>query len=205
MERFERLTAVAAPLVLDNLDTDQIFPARFSSKDRNDGRFGSYLLHDHRFDESGCERAGFILNDQRLAGSRIFVAAENYACGSGRAGAIFAHVDFGIRAILAESFAEIFFGNATTLGLPCVTAARTDLNIIRERVSAHPKQEMRIDLVLQTATFGDEVFPVSLRASARDALINGRWDAIGELLEAGDLVARKASTLPYFQAQSVVV
>jgi len=187
----------------DDIDTDRIIPARYMKCITFDG-LGDYLFYDVRFNEKGLPTS-HPLNDALYKDATILIGGRNFGCGSSREHAPQAVFRYGFRAIIAESFAEIFFGNATTLGIPCVTATRSNLNSVRERVAAHPKQEMRIDLVLQTATFGDEVFPVSLRASARDALINGRWDAIGELLEAGDLVARKASTLPYFQAQSVVV
>jgi len=89
MERFDTLTAVAAPIVLDNVDTDQIFPSRFTVKDRNLEKFGDFFLHDHRFDEMGSEENGFVLNDPRLRDAQIIVASSNYACGSGRAGAVF--------------------------------------------------------------------------------------------------------------------
>lgn len=99
MARLEILTAIAAPIAMDKIDTDQVLPGRFQSKRREDGGFGTYFLHDLRFDESGQEKPGFILNDKRLSNVQIIVAAENYACGSGRVGAFYAHIDYGIRAL----------------------------------------------------------------------------------------------------------
>src|SRR3954454_22381581 len=108
MAKFEELKAIAIPLGFDNIDTDQIFPSRFSSKNRADGMFGEYLLHDHRFDDNGVKKRDFIFNDERLQGAQILVAAGNYACGSARPGAVFAHIDYGFRALIAESFGPVF-------------------------------------------------------------------------------------------------
>jgi 3-isopropylmalate/(R)-2-methylmalate dehydratase small subunit len=182
----------------DDIDTDRIIPARYMKCVTFDG-LGQYLFYDVRFDETGRPKA-HPLNDPKYKDATILIGGRNFGCGSSREHAPQAVYKYGFRAIIAESFAEIFFGNATTLGIPCVTATRSDLNAMREKVAAHPELEMKIDLTLQTATLGEEIYPISIRASARDALIHGRWDAIGELLDAADLVAQKASTLAYFQA-----
>jgi 3-isopropylmalate/(R)-2-methylmalate dehydratase small subunit len=186
----------------DDIDTDRIIPARYMKCVTFDG-LGEYLFYDVRFDEAGRPKA-HPLNDPRYKNATILIGGRNFGCGSSREHAPQAVAKYGFRAIVAESFAEIFFGNSTTLGIPCVTATRADLNTIRERVAAHPEQEMKIDLILRTITFGVEVFPISIRESARDALIHGRWDAIGELLDAADLVARKAGTLPYFHTEAAL-
>src|ERR1700761_7221970 len=108
MTHFEVLKARAVPFTMDNVDTDQIFPSRFVSKDRADGEYGDYFLHDQRFDEAGNLKSQFILNDQRYHGARIIVASANYACGSARPGAIYSHLDYGISAIIAESYGSVF-------------------------------------------------------------------------------------------------
>jgi len=196
LKQIKNVNGTCVVIAGDDIDTDRIIPARYMKCVTFDG-LGEYLFHDVRFNENGLPKA-HPLNDEIYKGATILIGGRNFGCGSSREHAPQAVFRYGFRAIIAESFAEIFFGNATTLGIPCVTATRSDLNSIRERVPGHPKQEMKIDLALQTATFGDEVFQVSLPASARDALLNGRWDAIGELLEAGDLVAQKAAALLYF-------
>jgi len=203
LKQIKSVNGTCVVIAGDDIDTDRIIPARYMKCVTFDG-LGEYLFHDVRFDETGRPKA-HPLNDSKYKDATILIGGRNFGCGSSREHAPQAVYRYGFRAIIAESFAEIFFGNATTLGIPCVTATRSELNGIRERIAGHPKQEMRIDLALQTATFGDDVFQVSLRPSARDALLNGRWDAIGELLEAGDLVAQKAAALPYFQAQPVLV
>jgi 3-isopropylmalate/(R)-2-methylmalate dehydratase small subunit len=185
----------------DDIDTDRIIPARYMKCVTFDG-LGQYLFYDVRFDENGVPKP-HPLNDPLFKDATILIGGRNFGCGSSREHAPQAVYRYGFRAIIAESFAEIFFGNATTLGIPCVTASRADLASLREAVSAHPKEELTIDLARQTATLRDFVIPISLPPSARDALLNGRWDAIGELLEAHDLVAQKAASLPYFQPAAV--
>jgi 3-isopropylmalate/(R)-2-methylmalate dehydratase small subunit len=202
LQQIKNVSGACVVVAGDDVDTDRIIPARYMKCVTFDG-LGEYLFYDVRFGENGAPKE-HPLNDPAYKGATILIGGRNFGCGSSREHAPQAVYRYGFRAIIAESFAEIFFGNSTTLGIPCVTASRSNLNIIRERIAAHPKGEMSIDLVLQTATFEGEIFPVSLSASARDALINGRWDAIGELLEAGDQVARKASALPYFQAPAAV-
>ncbi|MGB7849208.1 MAG: hypothetical protein WBL63_26580, partial [Candidatus Acidiferrum sp.] len=104
---------------------------------------------------------------------------------------------YGFRAIVAESYAEIFFGNSTTLGLPCVTVSRHDLGRIRNMVESEPKSEMTVDLTKETIRLGSDEFPASILPSARDALINGRWDPIAELLEARASVEERVGQMSY--------
>jgi len=120
MRKLEILMAVAAPLEMNNVDTDQIFPARFTSKDRKERGYGDYYLHDLRYDESGNARADFVLNDARLKNAEIIVSGANYACGSARPGAVYAHVDRGIRAVIAKSFGPLFAAVAYKSGLLAV-------------------------------------------------------------------------------------
>jgi len=198
----QKITSVAGTCVViagDDVDTDRIIPARYMKCVTFDG-LGEFLFHDVRFDENGRPKS-HPLNDPEFQGATMMIAGRNFGCGSSREHAPQAIYRYGFRAIVAESFAEIFFGNAITLAMPCVTASRADLAKIREVVALQPKSQMAIDLVQQTLTLGDEVFTVSVRSSARDALINGRWDAIGELLDAHELVASRASALPYMRPQ----
>jgi 3-isopropylmalate/(R)-2-methylmalate dehydratase small subunit len=198
LKQIRNVNGTCVVIAGDDIDTDRIIPARYMKCVTFDG-LGEYLFYDVRFDEKGMPKP-HPLNDPRYKNATILIGGRNFGCGSSREHAPQAVFKYGFRAIIAESFAEIFFGNATTLSIPCVTATRSDLNAIREAVAANPDQELKIDLSLQTATFGDVVYPISLRASARDALINGRWDAIGELLDGAGLVAQKAAALPYFSA-----
>jgi len=155
MARFETVTAVAAPIAMDKIDTDQVFPGRFSSKSREGGAFGSYFLHDLRFDENGREKADFILNDKRLSNVQIIVASENYACGSGRAGAIYAHIDYGIRAIIAESFGPVFSAVAYKSGLLTIQLDREQVAFLRRSLLENLGACLTIDLPRQRVTAPD--------------------------------------------------
>jgi 3-isopropylmalate/(R)-2-methylmalate dehydratase small subunit len=179
----------------DDVDTDRIIPARYLKCVTFDG-LGAFLFHDVRFEQNG-QPTNCSLNDPRFNGATILIGGRNFGCGSSREHAPQAIYRYGFRAVVAESFAEIFFGNATTLGLPCVSASRHDLGRIRQMVESEPKREMTIDLAAEVIRFGGDNFPASIRSSARDALINGRWDPIGELLEASALVTERIAQLPY--------
>jgi 3-isopropylmalate/(R)-2-methylmalate dehydratase small subunit len=102
---------------------------------------------------------------------------------------------FGFRAVIAQSFAEIFFGNCTTLGIPCVTASAADIQALAAAVNADPALEVKIDVLGQTVSYGAQSFKASLPHSAHEALTTGHWDAIGELLEGKDDVAAKMKDL----------
>jgi 3-isopropylmalate/(R)-2-methylmalate dehydratase small subunit len=155
MAQFDKLTAVAAPIVTDNIDTDQIFPARFMSKDRADGMFGNYFLHDQRFDENGSKRDDFILNDKRLKNARIIVASANYACGSARPGAIFSHLDYGVHAVIAESFGPLFAAVAYKSGLLTVRLTKEETKYLRDKLLENIGAEITIDLDHQVVVAPD--------------------------------------------------
>ena len=183
----------------DDVDTDRIIPARYLKCVTFEG-LGEFLFYDVRFEENG-EPRNCSLNDPRFNGATILIGGRNFGCGSSREHAPQAIYRYGFRAIVAESFAEIFFGNATTLGLPCVSVSRHDLGRIRQIVESEPKRKATIDLATEMIRFGGDDFPASIRPSARDALINGRWDPIGELLEAGALIKERMAQLPYIPAR----
>jgi 3-isopropylmalate/(R)-2-methylmalate dehydratase small subunit len=128
------------------------------------------------------------------------LSGANFGCGSSREHAPQALQKHGFRAVIAESFAEIFFGNCTTLGMPCVSASRADIERIAAAVKADPATEVVIDVANQTVSFAGQTIAVSVRDSARDALVNGRWDPIGELIEGAGNAAKVASQLRYMSA-----
>lgn len=198
LKEIRKLTGTCLPIPGDDIDTDRIIPARYLKCVTFDG-LGEFLFYDVRFDENGQPKP-CTLNDPRYSGATILVSGRNFGCGSSREHAPQAIYRYGLRAVVAESFGEIFFGNATTLGIPCVTASREDLGRIRQIIESEPKREMTIDLATETIQFGDSVFPASLRSSAREALIRGRWDALGELLEGQESVAERVANLAYMAA-----
>jgi 3-isopropylmalate/(R)-2-methylmalate dehydratase small subunit len=190
-----KVTGTCVPTAGDDVDTDRIIPARYLKCVTFDG-LGEFLFYDVRFDEN-AQPKNCSLNDVRFSGATILIAGRNFGCGSSREHAPQAIYRYGFRAIVAESFAEIFFGNSTTLGIPCVTVSRHDLGRIRKIVESEPKSEMTIDLTKETIRLGREEFPASILPSARDALINGHWDPIGELLEARASVEERVAQLSY--------
>ena len=131
MQAFTQLRALAAPLEGRNVDTDQIIPARFLKKNR-DEFYKNYLFHDLRFDEHGALRPDFVLNQPKFHGAQILVADENFGCGSSREGAVYCLSDFGIRAILAPSFGDIFFNNCLKNGLLPIRLEPKSLTAIRQ-------------------------------------------------------------------------
>jgi 3-isopropylmalate/(R)-2-methylmalate dehydratase small subunit len=195
LKRILEVTGTCVPAAGDDVDTDRIIPARYLKCVTFEG-LGEFLFYDVRFDENGRPK-NFPLNDARFAGATILIAGRNFGCGSSREHAPQAIYRYGFRAIVAESFAEIFFGNATTLGLPCVTVSRHDLGRIRNIIESEPKSEMTINLAKETIRLGSDEFAASILPSARDALINGRWDPIAELLEARASVEERVGQIPY--------
>jgi 3-isopropylmalate/(R)-2-methylmalate dehydratase small subunit len=182
----------------NDIDTDRIIPARFMKCVTFDG-LGEYLFNDVRRQLDGTEKP-HPLNEARFKGATILLSGANFGCGSSREHAPQAIAKYGFKAVIAESYAEIFFGNSTTLGIPCATAAREDIAKIAAAVEANPVLEVVIDVTNQEVRFGGQKVPATFRESARDALINGRWDAIGELLDGRDAVKLTAAKLPYLVA-----
>jgi 3-isopropylmalate/(R)-2-methylmalate dehydratase small subunit len=176
-----------------DIDTDRIIPARFMKCVTFDG-LGEFAFYDVRKHEDGTDRV-HPLNDPRFAGASVLLAGPNFGCGSSREHAPQALYRFGFRTVIAESFAEIFFGNCATLGIPCVMGTADQINALAAAVEANPALEITVDVEKLTVSYGDQSFSVTTTASAREALISGKWDPIGELLEAKDAVADKMKAL----------
>ena len=179
----------------DDIDTDRIIPARFMKCVTFDG-LGDYLFHDARFFEDGSEKK-HPLNDPRFTEATIIVSDSNFGCGSSREHAPQAIYRYGVRAVIAESFAEIFFGNSTTLGMPCIEATPEQIELIAGTLEQKPDTEIAIDLENERITFADKTLEVTVRATAKDALVRGQWDPIAELLEADRKITETAQRLPY--------
>jgi 3-isopropylmalate/(R)-2-methylmalate dehydratase small subunit len=198
---FEQITQVTGRAVYvpgEDIDTDRIIPARFMKCVTFDG-LGEFAFYDERKNEDGSEKS-HPLSDPRFLGARILLAGSNFGCGSSREHAPQALYRFGFRAILAESFAEIFFGNSTTLGMPCVVMARQDILALAGLVEEDPALLVTLDLLEGKVTAADMDFKATLPDHAREALVRGKWDAIADLLENVPEIRRVAGTLPYFKA-----
>ncbi|MBL9205424.1 MAG: 3-isopropylmalate dehydratase small subunit [Opitutaceae bacterium] len=182
----------------NDIDTDRIIPARFMKCVTFDG-LGEFLFYDVRKQADGTDKA-HPLNEARFKGASVLLSGANFGCGSSREHAPQAIQKYGFKAVIAEGFAEIFFGNCTTLGIPCLVARREDIARIADAVNARPDLEIELDLNAREIRFGGQTVKATIRETDRDALIHGRWDAIGELLEGRNAVLETAQKLPYLAA-----
>ncbi|MDF3058494.1 MAG: leuD [Rariglobus sp.] len=199
LAKITSVTGRAVNVPGNDIDTDRIIPARFMKCVTFDG-LGEFLFFDVRKDTTTGENTNHPLNDPRFKGATILLSGANFGCGSSREHAPQAIAKYGFKAIIAENFAEIFFGNSTTLGMPCVTAAREDIAKIAAAIEANPQTEVTIDLEKLEVRFAGQSVKIAQRESARDALVNGRWDAIGELIDGLPDVKQTAAKLPYMAA-----
>ncbi len=179
----------------DDIDTDRIIPARYLKCVTFDDLAGTHF-YDVRFDPDG-NPTGHPLDEPRFAGAAIMLSGSNFGCGSSREHAPQAIYRSGFRAIIAESYAEIFFGNSTTLGMPCVCASREDINTLAAAVEADPTVQLTIDLEALTVTCGDLNIPITMADSARHSLTAGEWDPIQELIDSNAAIESTAESLPY--------
>ena len=172
----------------DNVDTDVIIPARHLNT-QDPKELASHCMEDIDKD--------FVRN---VRDGDVMVGGWNFGCGSSREHAPQTIRRSGIKAVIAESFAEIFFGNSTGIGLPCVCASAADIAALARHISDHPETEVTIDLLNMTASWKEGSFPIRMPAEAREALTRGRWDSIAELLVNMDAVEKKNKELPQVAA-----
>jgi len=173
-----RIEGSAAPFDVSNVDTDQIIPARFLRRPR-DAQYGTYLFHDLRFDEGGRERPDFILNRPPFRQAAILVAARAFGVGSSREAAVYALQAYGIRAVVAETFGDIFFGNALKNGLLPVGLPLPTVNALRDAAAGSPPARLAIDLEKQELVAPDGTkHAFDIPAFARECLLQGQ-DEIG--------------------------
>lgn len=181
----------------NDIDTDRIIPARFMVCVTFEG-LGQYAFYDERKNADGSDKK-HPLTDVRFKGASILLSGANFGCGSSREHAPQSLWHYGFRAIIAESFAEIFFGNSTTIGIPCVMASSSDIAKIAALIEEDPKAEIVIDLEHLEISCKDFSCKCSMPENSRKALCNGVWDPIAELLEAEAQTSKLASTLPYMK------
>ena len=198
----QRITSVegtALPMRGDDIDTDRIMPARFLRSVTFEG-LEQHLFEDERAGSTAGDRTHASLHpfdDARFAGASILLVNRNFGCGSSREHAPQGLRRAGIRAVVGESFSEIFFGNALIIGLPCLTVPPETMSALMERVDAYPDAALRIDLNEGTCKVGDLSCPVTMPPHARDALLTGAWDTTSLLLERYEEVDAAAASLPY--------
>jgi 3-isopropylmalate/(R)-2-methylmalate dehydratase small subunit len=198
LEKITQISGRAVYVPGNDIDTDRIIPARFMKCVTFDG-LGEYLFYDVRKNADGSDKS-HPLNEPRFKGATILLSGSNFGCGSSREHAPQAIQKYGFKAVIAENFAEIFFGNSTGLGIPCVSASREDIARIAAAIDQNPDLNVVIDVAKQEVRFGADTVKITQRESARDALVNGRWDPIGELLEGLPKVKQTAGKLGYVSA-----
>jgi 3-isopropylmalate/(R)-2-methylmalate dehydratase small subunit len=189
MEPFGTLSARGALLLLDDVDTDQIIPARFLTTTARVG-LGAHLFADWRFDASGTPRGDFALNQPDAAGAHILVAGRNFGCGSSREHAPWALADYGFRAVVAPSFADIFRGNALKNGLLPIAVSESDHHAVVAALQRDPRVPLTVDLARQTLEHPSGLrcaFPID--PFAKRCLLDG-VDQLGFLLAARDEITK---------------
>ena len=197
MQPFTTHTGLVAPMDRANVDTDQIIPKQFLKRIERTG-YGPFLFYDWRyFDDGKTPNPAFELNRPKVQGASILLARRNFGCGSSREHAPQSLMRWGIRAIVGESFAEIFFGNCTALGIPCVTADRPALEALAGTIAADPPLEINVDLEAHEVRYADTIVPIDIAAGARNALVSGQWDFLSQLLENADDIQSTAGRIPY--------
>ena len=201
MTPFTRLDARAAPLDVANIDTDQIIPKQFLKTVDREG-LARGLFYDMRFDADGRAKPGFVLDDPAFARSGVLIAGDNFGCGSSREHAPWALLDFGIRCVIASSFADIFYNNCFQNGLLPIALPREQVRALMGEAKGG-NHVFSVDLEAQTVTApSGAVFAFEIDPGRKEKLLKG-LDAIGETLQAvGDIAdyeARRAASQPWLE------
>jgi 3-isopropylmalate/(R)-2-methylmalate dehydratase small subunit len=191
-DRVERVTGRGCVLRGDDIDTDRIIPARYLRCVVFDG------LGVHAFEDDRAQAKGdHPFDDPRFAGANVLIVGRNFGCGSSREHAPQSLLRRGFRAFVGGSFAEIFAGNCTALGLPCLVLALDDLDALMNAVESRPDQILTIDVAARTVTCDVGVFVAQIPDGTRVQLLEGSWNATSVLLDAGSAIERTAERLPY--------
>ncbi|MGE5217486.1 MAG: 3-isopropylmalate dehydratase small subunit [Chloroflexota bacterium] len=190
-----RIKGTAVPMRGNDIDTDRIIPARYL-KEPTFARMGEYPFFDERFDAAGKKR-DHPFNDPEYKGAAILFVNKNFGCGSSREHAPQALHRFGIKAIVGESFAAIFAGNCTMMGVPTVAVGAAQIEQLMKSVEENPRTEYRVDLESKTISYDDKRIPIDLPETSRTALTTGSWDSTALLRANLEQVRKTAAKLPY--------
>ena len=193
MEKFEKLTAIAAPMPLINIDTDMIIPKQFLKTIKRSG-LGVNAFHEMRYDLDGNENPDFVLNNEAYKGANILVAGDNFGCGSSREHAPWALLDFGIRCVISTNFADIFYNNCFKNGILPVVVSEDELQLLMKDAEKGSNARMIVDLENQQIEASDgEVISFDVDQHRKHCLMNG-LDDIGLSME-------KIASVDAFEAQ----
>ena len=187
MDKFDKLTSVAAPLPLINVDTDMIIPARFLKTIKRTG-LGADLFSTLRFNEDGSDREEFVLNKPAYKDAEILIAGENFGCGSSREHAPWALLDYGIKCIIAPSFADIFYNNSSKNGMLLIQLPKEEVDKLMENAERGANAKLSIDLEAQEITGSDDdVIKFEVNEFKKHCLLNG-LDDIGLTMQKNDKI-----------------
>ena len=183
------------PIRGNDIDTDQIIPARFMKVVTFDG-LGEFAFFDLRFDDEDNQK-DHPMNEERFGDANVMVVNNNFGCGSSREHAPQALMRWGIDAIIGEGFAEIFAGNCLALGIPTVTADHETINALQQWVDDNPDKEIEVDVAAETVRYGGNEASVSVDDAQRQALVEGIWDTTALMKANRNAIEATADQLPY--------
>jgi 3-isopropylmalate/(R)-2-methylmalate dehydratase small subunit len=192
VSEIKQISDRAVPLIGDDIDTDRIIPARYLKAITFEG-LGEGAFIDDRTALNG--QHPFDL--PQYQGAKVLIVNRNFGCGSSREHAPQALAKWGIKAIIGESFAEIFFGNCVAMGIPCVTSEQSIVKQLQELVTTNPQSLVIIDVENLQVKINDLTFPVSMNEGTKTVFVSGTWDACGQLVANAEKVKVTAGTLPY--------
>ncbi len=200
-EQVTEVSGTGIPVRGNDIDTDQIIPARFMKVVTFDG-LGQFAFFDQRFDDNDEEK-DHPFNEEKYRGANVLVVNANFGCGSSREHAPQALMRWGIDAVIGESFAEIFAGNCLALGIPTITADAETVETLQEYVAANPDAEIEIDVENETVTYGGETVEATVSEAQRRALVEGVWDTTALMGANTEAVKETARSLPYIPADHI--
>jgi 3-isopropylmalate/(R)-2-methylmalate dehydratase small subunit len=193
--KITKISGTAVPIRGNDIDTDRIIPARYL-KEVTFARMGEYPFFDERFDASG-KKKDHPFNDSEYKGASLLFVNKNFGCGSSREHAPQALYRFGIQAIVGESFAAIFAGNCTMMGVPAVVVGAREIEQLMKSVEEDPRTEYSVDLENKTLSYGQQKIAIDLPETYRIALTAGSWNSTALLHANLDRVKKTAAKLPY--------
>jgi 3-isopropylmalate/(R)-2-methylmalate dehydratase small subunit len=198
--KITKVIGTAVPIRGNDIDTDRIIPARYL-KEVTFARMGEYPFFDERFDATG-KKKDHPFNDSEYKGASLLFVNKNFGCGSSREHAPQALYRFGIKAIVGESFAAIFAGNCTMMGLPAVVVGAKEIDQLMKSVEENPRTEYSVDLETKTLSYGNVKIAIDLPETYRTALTMGSWDSTALLRANLEQVRKTAAKLPYMSGFS---
>ena len=188
MQAFKTVTGIMAYLPIANIDTDMIIPKQYLKTITRTG-LGDYLFAELRYDEDNNLKDDFILNQPHYHNTEILLVEENFGCGSSREHAVWSLIDFGIKVVIAPSFADIFYNNSFKNGLLPIVLAKEHINVLRE----HTTQLIRVNLKSQCISFDSQVVPFTIDAYRKEGLLKGLDEIAQTLLYENEITTFEAA------------